>query len=102
LFSRLTAIRSSPPEDDAAAARFDVTDCGRRTRRADRRCRDEFRRAVADYLRAMDIPLIRGGLSRRDGPASLRVRDQPDRCRRLFMIKIGRRVRFSNGAPDAW
>ena len=66
----------------------------------------EFRRAVADYLRAMDIPLVRGRtFTAEDGPTSLRVCViNQTAARRLFVEEdpIGRRVRFGNGAPDAW
>ena len=66
----------------------------------------EFRRAVADYLRAMNIPLVRGRtFTPEDGPTSLRVCViNQTAARRLFADDdpIGRRVRFGNGAPDAW
>lgn len=66
----------------------------------------EFRRAVGDYLRAMDIPLVRGrAFTAEDGPASPRVCViNQTAARRLFADDdpTGRRVRFGNGAPDAW
>lgn len=65
----------------------------------------EFRRAVADYLRAMNIPLVRGRMfTADDGPTSPRVCViNQAAVRRLFGDDdaIGKRVRFGS-SPDAW
>lgn len=65
----------------------------------------EFRRAVADYLRAMNIPLVRGRtFTPDDSPMAPRVCViNQIAARRLFAEDdpIGKRVRFGN-SPDAW
>ena len=66
----------------------------------------EFRRAVTDYLRAMDIPLLRGrSFTRDDGPTAppVCVLNQAAALR-LFPAEdpLGRRVRFGNNPQAPW